>query len=61
LQETFTPFAKNLAENAEDIISELNDAQGAAIDMGGYYYPNAQKTETAMRPSQTLNNLLASF
>ena len=61
LQETFTPFAQNLAENAEDIISELNDAQGAAIDMGGYYYPNAQKTETAMRPSQTLNNLLASF
>lgn len=61
LQDTFTPFAKNLAENAENIISELNNAQGAAIDMGGYYYPNAQKTETAMRPSQTLNNLLASF
>ena len=61
LQDTFTPFAKNLAKNAENIISELNNAQGAAIDMGGYYYPNAQKTETAMRPSQTLNNLLASF
>ena len=61
LQDTFTPFAKNLAKNAENIISELNNAQGAAIDMGGYYYPNAQKTEKAMRPSQTLNNLLASF
>jgi isocitrate dehydrogenase len=29
--------------------------------MGGYYYPNAQKTEKAMRPSQTLNSLLDTF
>ncbi len=61
LKNTFAPLAKKLTENADNIISELNNAQGKTIDMGGYYYPDAQKTEKAMRPSQTLNNILASF
>ena len=61
LKNSFAPLAKHLTENADNIITELNDAQGTAIDMGGYYYPNAQKTEKAMRPSQTLNSLLDTF
>jgi isocitrate dehydrogenase len=61
LKNTFAPLAKKMTENADNIISELNNAQGKTIDMGGYYYPDAQKTEKAMRPSQTLNNILASF
>ncbi len=59
LKAIFTPLAKELTDNKDAIIAELNNAQGSAIDMGGYYYPNPEKTETAMRPSTLLNNTLS--
>ena len=61
LQAIFSPFAKQLADNAETIVTELNNAQGKAVDMGGYFYPNTEKTEIAMRPSKTLNATLATI
>ncbi|MDP6994373.1 MAG: NADP-dependent isocitrate dehydrogenase [Woeseiaceae bacterium] len=36
----------------------MNAAQGAAIDIGGYYHPDEGKTAAAMRPSETLNSTL---
>ena len=54
----FTPFAKALAENEEKIISELNDAQGAAVELEGYYQPNPEIVAAAMRPSTTFNQVL---
>lgn len=55
----FKPLAKQLAENEQTIVAELNSAQGAPVDIGGYYRPDFQLTADAMRPSATLNNALA--
>ncbi|WP_424829995.1 NADP-dependent isocitrate dehydrogenase [Ruegeria sp.] len=54
----FAPLAKELAENEEQILSELAAAQGAAADLGGYYHTNAAKTASVMRPSPTLNAII---
>jgi isocitrate dehydrogenase len=61
LQARFTGLAKELAENEAKIVGELNDAQGAAVDMGGYFQPDHGKTSSAMRPSTTLNAALAAL
>ncbi|AKP51227.1 NADP-dependent isocitrate dehydrogenase [Cyclobacterium amurskyense] len=58
LKTIFTPVAKTMAENEEKIVSELNGAQGSPVDIGGYYKPDEEKTSAAMRPSQTLNDIL---
>lgn len=60
LAEHFAPLAKALAENEETIVSELNEAQGKPVDIGGYYYPDREKTAAVMRPSKTFNETLAS-
>lgn len=43
----------------EAIVSELNAAQGPAMDIGGYYHPDAALAAAAMRPSATLNAIVA--
>ncbi|KHO27128.1 NADP-dependent isocitrate dehydrogenase [Mycolicibacterium setense] len=55
----FAPLAKTLAEHEQTIVSELNAAQGKPADIGGYYYPDPEKTAAVMRPSKTLNEDLA--
>ena len=57
----FAPLATQLADNEAAIIEELNNAQGVSIDMKGYYQPSADVVATAMRPSATLNGILASL
>jgi isocitrate dehydrogenase len=37
----------------------LLDVQVGTIDVGGYYQPDDAKADKAMRPSQTLNAILA--
>jgi isocitrate dehydrogenase len=32
--------------------------QGQSVDIGGYYYPDREKTASVMRPSKTLNSVL---
>jgi len=54
----FAPIAKELKDNEDTIISELLAMEGKVQDIGGYYYPDDVKTEAAMRPSQTLNNII---
>jgi isocitrate dehydrogenase len=54
----FTPLAKELAEKEEQIVKELIDCQGPAVEIGGYYQPNDAKAEKAMKPSATLNAAL---
>ena len=61
LSNRFTDFAKQLTENEEKIVMELNNAQGSAIDLEGYYYPNDSLSAKAMRPSATLNKILQSI
>jgi isocitrate dehydrogenase len=58
LAEHFAPLAKALTENEDAIVAEFNEAQGTSVDIGGYYYPDAEKTTTVMRPSKTFNEAL---
>lgn len=59
LAEKFKPVAEALAENEEKIVAELNGVQGSPVDIGGYYLPDPDKAAKAMRPSETLNGILA--
>ena len=57
----FTSVAGALAENEEAIGAELLAAQGAAVDIGGYFHPDENKATAAMRPSRLLNNIIDSI
>ena len=59
LKAQFAPLAEALAANESQILSELVDIQGSPVDMGGYYHPDVAKVGAAMRPSATLNQILA--
>ena len=59
LAERFKPVAEALARNEATILAELNGAQGPAQDLGGYFRPDPKRAETAMRPSPTLNEIIA--
>jgi isocitrate dehydrogenase len=61
LQAKFVPIAKKLTDNENKIIEELNSVQGRAVDIGGYYRPNKELTAKVMRPSATLNAVIASL
>lgn len=61
LQKIFGPIAKQLAENEATINAELIAPQGKPQNIGGYYKPDAGLTEKAMRPSRTLNTVLATL
>ncbi|MEC8832421.1 MAG: NADP-dependent isocitrate dehydrogenase, partial [Bacteroidota bacterium] len=50
-----------MSANEEKIAQELIDAQGSPVDIGGYYLPNPELASKAMRPSETLNNILSSI
>ena len=58
LAEAFAPIAKELREKADVIAEEMIAVQGEPADLGGYYRPDADKTEQVMRPSQTLNTII---
>ncbi len=58
LAKRFEPFLADLKANEAKILEELNAAQGAPVDIKGYYYPDAELADAAMRPSKTFNALL---
>jgi isocitrate dehydrogenase len=57
----FRPAAEDLAANEAAIVAELNDAQGAAVDIGGYYHPDDRLVAAAMRPSAVLNDIIGAI
>ena len=59
LRKHFAALADALTENEDIIVAELAEAQGEAVDIGGYYQPDREKTTAVMRPSKTLNEALA--
>lgn len=61
LSERFAGVAAKLAESEHKIVDELNAAQGVAVDIAGYYQPDAAKVSAAMRPSATFNEILGSL
>ena len=58
LKAEFTTIASSLLENEKTIVNELITIQGQQVDTDGYYLPNAEKTDAAMRPSTTLNQII---
>src|SRR5262245_36685640 len=54
----FAPIADALGAAEDDVVRELDDVQGAPVDMGGYYFPDDERTNAAMRPSATLNAIV---
>jgi len=61
LKAHFTPIAAKLSAAEATIVHELVLAQGKAVDVGGYYHPDDAKASAALRPSKTLNDILASL
>jgi len=57
----FAPVAKALSENEAKIMEELLSVEGKPQDIGGYFHPDFAKTEKAMRPSTTLNAIIAAI
>jgi isocitrate dehydrogenase len=58
LKAEFTRIANELKSNETKIVSELNEAQGISLSTGGYYLPSENLANVAMRPNDTLNNIL---
>lgn len=57
----FEPIAKKLTEAESTIVSELTAEQGKAVNIGGYYRPDARLVSKVMRPSMTLNAVIDSI
>jgi len=60
LAKRFVPVAASLMANEAAIVAELLGAQGKPQDIGGYYLPNPELAAKVMRPSATLNGIIAS-
>ncbi|MCA9732928.1 NADP-dependent isocitrate dehydrogenase [candidate division KSB1 bacterium] len=58
IQERFKKVAAELENNEQKIAQELLDAQGTAVDIGGYFKPDDDLAEKVMRPSTTLNAII---
>ena len=59
LRDHFAALADSLSKNEDAIVAELAEAQGESVDIGGYYYPDSEKTTAVMRPSKKFNEALA--
>jgi isocitrate dehydrogenase len=55
----FKLVANELTNNEDKIVDELNAVQGVSMDVGGYYKPDFAKASAAMRPSETLNQIIS--
>lgn len=60
LKAQFTPVAEKLTAQEATIVNELNSAQGVAVYVNGYYFADDNLVVEIMRPSATLNEILAS-
>ncbi|KQS09981.1 isocitrate dehydrogenase [Curtobacterium sp. Leaf183] len=61
LAAAFAEIAGQLGEQERTIVDELVAVQGSPVDIGGYYRPDDAKTSAVMRPSATLNAVLAAL
>ena len=59
LAAAFAPIAAELREKADTIAEEMIAVQGSPVELGGYFRPDADKTSAVMRPSETLNAIIA--
>ena len=59
LARTFAPVAEAMVSQTEAIERELVAVQGSPVDLGGYYRVDTELADAAMRPSTSLNAILA--
>merc|ERR1719167_227208 len=57
----WAPLAKALTDNEEQIVKDLIECQGPAVDVGGYYKVDQVLADKAMRPSQIFNDLMDKY
>ena len=57
----FQALHLELEHYSDAILGEINATQGKPKELGGYYRFDFEKTEKAMRPSQTLNDLIGKY
>lgn len=58
LKKQFVFIEKDLKNNENTIVDELNKVQGKSVDIGGYYAPKEDLVRNAMRPSSTFNKII---
>ncbi|MEC8355505.1 MAG: NADP-dependent isocitrate dehydrogenase [Verrucomicrobiota bacterium] len=61
LRDQFSGLARTLRAQEDEIVGELNTAQGSPIDLGGYFLPDEEKATASMRPSKLFNAALSSL
>ncbi len=61
LHRLFVPIAAELEAAEPTIVKELIAVQGKPVDIGGYYQPDDKLASAALRPSATLNGILATL
>jgi isocitrate dehydrogenase len=61
LAASFSAVANELSSKEETIVGELAAVQGSPVDIGGYYRPDETKASAVMRPSATLNTVIATL
>ncbi len=59
LKALFAPIAQEMVDNEDKINKELIGVQGSPVDIDGYYRVDRDIVDIAMRPSETLNAILA--
>ena len=59
LKSSFSKLADALTDKEQIINQEMLSSQGLAEDIDGYYFPDDKLASKAMRPSKTLNSILA--
>lgn len=57
----FSALSAALNDQSTQILDEINRTQGKPQNIGGYYAPDAALANQAMRPSSTLNQLIATL
>ncbi len=61
LKSKFAPVYEQLRDKENEIVSQLENVQGKAVDIGGYYMPDVEKVTKVMRPSVILNDIINSI
>ncbi len=61
LKASFGKLAETMEANEKKILDEINATQGHEVDLGGYYHPDDEKLQQAMRPSVTFNEALSAL
>jgi len=54
----FKTLFDELSKNEQTIVNELNEVQGKAVDIGGYYFADPEACSAVMRPSSTFNAII---